>query len=319
MKTLELQQQQSSTQTSGKMNGDIVKDIHMDEKGRIWMAVFPTSITIHSDKYPKYEWFHQSGRNNSLLPNDQITSVIEDSDGDIWVATSNGIAYYNTQTREWKSLLSNRQQTPLKQNHVFISLCEATRGTILVGGYMSGMYRINKKDMKATYFSPQDAGYTDIHPDKYIRSIYRDEEGTIWAGGHYNFKRIDLPSNYIEHYQTDYPITVITSKNEQELWVGTVNGIYKFNKKAKRLQQVNLSLEIGSINSIWQQDSTLTYIGTHGTGLWIYNNQTGKLKNYHTKNSGLISNNIFSILPGTRPDEFIISTENEYWFFDSVF
>jgi len=311
MKTLELQQYLSGTQTSGKMNGDIVKDIHMDEKGRIWMAVFPTSITIHSDKYPKYEWFHQSGRNNSLLPNDQITSVIEDSDGDIWVATSNGIAYYNTQTREWKSLLSNRQQTPLKQNHVFISLCEATRGTILVGGYMSGMYRINKKDMKATYFSPQDAGYTDIHPDKYIRSIYRDEEGTIWAGGHYNFKRIDLPSNYIEHYQTDYPITVITSKNEQELWVGTVNGIYKFNKKAKRLQQVNLSLEIGSINSIWQQDSTLTYIGTHGTGLWIYNNQTGKLKNYHTKNSGLISNNIFSILPGTRPDEFIISTENE--------
>jgi len=303
MQTLELHPHLSSLQTSGKMNGDIIKDIYMDEEGRTWMAVFPISITIHSDKYPKYEWFHHS--------DDQITSVIEDSDGDIWAATSNGIVYYNTRTKEWKNLLSNRQETPLRQNYVFISLCEATRGSILVGGYMSGMYRIDKKDMKPHYFSPQDAGYTDIRPDKYIRSIYRDEEGTIWAGGHYNFKRIDLSNNHIEHYQTDYPITVITSKNAQELWVGTVNGIYKFNKKAKRFQQVNLSLEIGTINSIWQQDSTLTYIGTHGTGLWIYNNQTGKLKNYHTKNSALISNNIFSILPGKGQDEFIISTENE--------
>ena len=316
MQTLELRPHLSSIQTSGQMNGDIIKDIYMDEEGRTWMAVFPISITIHSDKYPKYEWFHQSGRDNFLLPNDQITSVIEDSDGDIWVATSNGIAYYNTKKKEWKSLLSNQQHTPQGQNHVFISLCEATRGTILAGGYMSGMYRINKKDMKATYFSPQDEGYADIRPDKYIRSIYRDEDGTIWAGGYYNFKRINLTNNQIEHYQTDYPITVITSKNAQELWVGTVNGIYKFNKRAKRLQQVNLSLEIGTINSIWQQDSTLTYIGTHGTGLWIYNNQTGKLKNYHTKNSALISNNIFCILPGTRADELIISTENELVRFD---
>ena len=317
MQTLELNKYLSSLQTSGQMNGDIIKDIFMDEKGRTWMAVFPISITIHSDKYPKYEWFHQSGRDNFLLPNDQITSVIEDSDGDIWATTSNGIAYYNQRTKEWTSLLSNREQTSQEQNYVFISLCEATRGTILVGGYMSGMYRINKQDMKPHYFSPQDAGYTNIRPDKYIRSIYRDEEGTIWAGGHYNFKRIDLSNNYIEHYLTDYPITVITSKNEQELWVGTVNGIYKFNKKAKKLQQVNLSSEIGNINSIWQQDSTLTYIGTHGTGLWIYYNQTGKLENYHTKNSALLSNNIFSILPGTRPDEMVISTENELVCFDA--
>ena len=316
MKTLELHPYLSGLLTSGQMNGDIIKDIYMDEEGRTWMAVFPISITIHSDKYPKYEWFHQGGQNNHLLPNDQITSVIEDSDGDIWVATSNGIAYYNTQKKEWKSLLSNRQHTPQGQNPVFISLCEATRGTILAGGYMSGMYRINKKDMKPTYFSPQDEGYADIRPDKYIRSIYRDEEGIIWAGGYYNFKRIDLTNNQIEHYQTDYPITAITSKNAQELWVGTVNGIYKFNKKAQRLQQVNLSQEIGTINSIWQQDSTLTYIGTHGTGLWIYNNQTGKLKNYHTQNSALISNNIFCILPGTHTGELVISTENELVRFD---
>jgi hypothetical protein len=46
------------------------------------------------------------------------------------------------------------------------------------------MYRINKKDMRPQYFSPQEEGYTDIRPDKYIRSIYRDNQGTVWAGGY---------------------------------------------------------------------------------------------------------------------------------------
>ena len=116
---------------------------------------------------------------------------------------------------------------------MYISLCESTPGTIPVGGYMSGMYRINKKDMRPQYFSPQQEGYTDIRPDKYIRSIYRDEQGTVWAGGYYNFKSMNFATGQIDHYQTEYPISVITSKSDKELWVGTVNGIYKFNKQKK--------------------------------------------------------------------------------------
>ena len=312
MNTLELQVFLSThQQISNKMNGDIIKDIYVDEENRIWMAIFPISITVYSNHYPEYEWMRNAHEAPRSLANNQITNLLEDSDGDIWVTTSNGIGYYNPRTKQWKNMLSNYHNTRNNQNNVFISLCESTPGTILVGGYMSGMYLINKKDMQPQYFSPQAEGYTNIRPDKYIRSIYRDDEGIVWAGGYYNFKRLNPATGEIEHYTTDYPITFITSKNPQELWVGTVNGIYKFNKKQKKLLQVNLSSDIGMINSIYQADSVITYIGTHGTGLWTYNSLTGKLENHYTKNSTLISNNIFCILPSTSPDELIISTENE--------
>ena len=71
-----------------------------------------------------------------------------------------------------------------------------------------------------------------------------------------------------------------------------------------------MSSDISAINSIYQADSTLTYIGTHGTGLWVYDNRTGKLDNYNTSNSALLTNNIFCILPSTHSDELIISTDN---------
>lgn len=312
METLELQTFLSTNQqTSNKMNGDIIKDIYVDDKSRVWMAVFPISITLYSNNYPSYEWIRNVQENPHSLASNQITSILEDSDGDLWITTSNGVGYYNSRTKKWKRLLSSQEDNKQEQNYVFISICEAKPGTILIGGYMSGMYAINKETMSVRYFSPQTEGYTHIRPDKYIRSIYCDEDGEIWSGGYYNFKRFNLTNGEMEHYATDYPITYITSKNREELWVGTVNGIYKFNKKQKKLQQVNLSSEISTINSIYQADSTTTYIGTHGTGLWIYNNQTGQLENYHTKNSALISNNIFCILPSTQADELIISTENE--------
>ena len=311
MRTLELHPFLSSNlQASSRMNGDIIKDIYADEEGRIWMAVFPISITMYSDNYPSYQWIQNFYKQSNSSASNQITNILEDSDGDLWITTTNGVGYYNTRTQQWKCLLSSHENDWQEQNHVFISLCETSPGTIAIGGYMSGVYFINKKDMRPQYFSPQSQGYTDIRPDKYIRSIYRDKDGFVWAGGYYNFKRLN-PKGQIEHYATDYPITFITSKNDDELWVGTANGIYKFNKKQKKLQQVNLSSDIGSINYIYQADSIMTYIGTHGTGLWIYNNMTRQLENFQTQNSALISNNIFCILPSHRPEELIISTENE--------
>ena len=296
---------------SNKMNGDIIKDVYQDEEGRIWMAVFPSGITVYSDKYPSYELLKHSQENPNSLVNNQVTYILEDSEGDIWFATSNGVCVYDVHTKKWASMLSSYQQDKDEQNYVFISLCEATPGTILVGGYMSGMYRINKKDMVPHYISPQNEGYTDIRPDKYIRSIYRDEEGYVWAGGYYNLKRIDPKTYAMEHYSMDYPVTYITSRNKDELWIGTINGLYKFNKKLKKIQRVNLSSEIGNINTIYQDGDNVTYIGTSGNGLWVYHNQTEKLENYYNLNSALISNNIYCILPNNNKDELLISTENE--------
>ena len=310
MNTLQLHSFLSTTQESDKMNGDIIKDIYLDEEGRVWMTVFPFSVTIYSDKYPKYEWLHQTNNDSQSLANSRVTQVIEDSDGDIWVTTNNGIGCYHTRTKQWTTLLSSHDQNRQDQNYVYISLCESTPGTILVGGYMSGMYRINKRDMRPQYFSPQQEGYTDIRPDKYIRSIYRDEQGTVWAGGYYNFKSMNFATGQIDHYQTEYPISVITSKNDKELWVGTVNGIYKFNKQLKEFQQEPLLTDMGAVNTIYQANDELTYIGTHGSGLCVYNNRTGELNTYDTNNSALLSNNIFCILPSTNEDELIISTEN---------
>ncbi|WP_455673262.1 ligand-binding sensor domain-containing protein, partial [Phocaeicola sp.] len=296
---------------SNKMNGNIINDIYIDEDDKVWMAVYPVGITAYLADYPGYKWIQHSYDNPNSLIDDQVNYILEDSDGDIWYATNNGVCFYNRKSKQWRSILSSYQNDAHNQNHVFISLCESYPGKILVGGYMSGMYLIDKKSMTPHYFIPQITnGWGNIRPDKYIRCIYKDDEGMVWAGGYYNLKCYNTKTKEIDCYSMDFPVTYITSKDAHNLWIGTINGLYCFDKRNKTLKPVNLSSEIGCINTIYQDSSKITYIGTHGSGMWVYNNYTDKVTHYYSKNSALLSNNIYCILPYSDGN-LIISTETE--------
>lgn len=298
---------------SNKMNGNIVHDIFIDKDDKLWMAIYPIGITLFSNKYPGYKWIQHSFDNPNSLIDNQVNSILEDSDGDIWYATNNGVGFYNSKSKQWKSLLSTYQNDTQNQNHVFVSMCEISPGNILVGGYMSGMYQINKKDMVPKYFSHHsNLKHTNIRPDKYIRCIYKDSnDEIIWSGGYYNLKSYNMRTKEFQCYSMDFPVTCIKNKDQYNLWIGTINGLYQFNKSTQTLKPVNLDSQIGCINTIYQDTiAHITYIGTHGSGMWVYNNNTDKVVRYHMKNSALASNNIYCILPNLGTD-LIISTENE--------
>ena len=282
---------------SNKMNGNIINDIYIDDDQKLWMAVYPIGITVYSEKYPGYQWIQHSYDNPNSLIDNQVNYILEDSEGDIWYATNNGVCCYSPSTKQWTNLLSTYQHDTPNQNHVFISICESRPGVILVGGYMSGMYKIDKKNMTTQYFIPQTLNDDTVKPDKYIRCIYKDWDNLIWAGGYYNLKSYDLDTKEMHCYNMDFPITYITNKDAHNLWIGTINGLYQFNKVNQELKAVNLDSELGCINTIYQSKKNITFIGTHGSGMWIYNNYTEKVTNYHINNSALISNNIHCILP----------------------
>lgn len=292
---------------SNKMNGNIINDIYIDDDQKLWMAVYPIGITVYSEKYPGYKWIQHSYDNPNSLIDNQVNYILEDSEGDIWYATNNGVCCYRPSTKQWTNLLSTYQHDTPNQNHVFISICESRPGIILVGGYMSGMYKIDKKNMTTQYFIPQTLNDDTIKPDKYIRCIYKDWDNLIWAGGYYNLKSYDMDTKEMHCYKMDFPITYI-NKDAHNLWIGTINGLYQFNKVNQELKAVNLDSELGCINTIYQSKKNITFIGTHGSGIWIYNNYTEKVTNYHVNNSALISNNIHCIL-STLEDDLIISTE----------
>ena len=298
-----------------RMNGSIIKDICIDKSNRLWCVIYPTGLTIYSEKYQSYEWIKHNPAGKESLVDNRVNAIIQDSDGDIWFATCNGISCYNPKSKHWKNYLSEGSKDMNNDNCIFISLCESEPGKILAGGYMSGTYQIDKYTGKVDFTIQPDVT-KGMNPDKYIRSIFRDREGMLWGGGYYSLRSYDKTAKMTQLYHTIYPITCIKEKDENFLWIGTINGLYTFNKTTKNIQEYPLSGETGCINAIYQApDDLMTYVATYGSGLYIINNTTKESSNFHMDNCGLITNNIYSILPN-NDGNFFLGTENGLAFFN---
>lgn len=291
------------------MNGNNINDIYVDEEERIWLANYPTGITVRNNRYGSYDLIRHSLGNSLSLVNDQVHDVLEDSDGDLWFATSNGISLYQTDTKEWRSFLSSFDPVPDDENHIFLALCEASPGVIWAGGFMSGICKIEKrKGFKISHLSP--AAIAGVRPDQYIFDIKKDSGGDIWSGGYHHLKRINLETKSVRLYPGVNSITTIQEKDTRQMWIGTRMGLYQLDKESGVYQYVDLPIESPYICALYQRNDGILYIGTRGAGLLVYNiNKKKFIHQYRTDNCALISDNIYTILP--RQDEsLLMGTEN---------
>ena len=251
------------------MNGNNINDVYVDEEDRIWLANYPTGITIRNNRYGSYDLIRHSLGNTRSLVNDQVHDVVEDSDGDLWFATSNGISFYQTDTKEWRSFFSSFDPVPNDENHIFLALCEVSPGVMWAGGYTSGIYKIEKKKgFKVTYLSP--AAIAGVRPDQYIYDIKKDSGGDIWSGGYYHLKRINLETKNVRLYPGVSSITTIQEKDDRLMWIGTRMGLYLLDKESGRYRYIDLPVESPYICALYQREDGILYIGTRGAGLLVY-------------------------------------------------
>ena len=291
------------------MNGNNINDIYVDEEERIWLANYPTGITVRNNRYRSYDLIRHSLGNNRSLVNDQVHDVMEDSDGDLWFATSNGISLYQTATKEWRSFFSSFDPVPDDENHIFLALCEVSPGVIWVGGFTSGIYKIEKnKGFKISYLSP--AAIAGVRPDQYIFDIKKDSAGNIWSGGYYHLKRINLETKDVRVYPGVSSITTILEKDFRQMWIGTRMGLYLLDKQSGVYQYIDLPVESLYICALYQREDGILYIGTRGAGLLVYDiNKKKFIHQYRSDNCALLSDNIYTILP-RQDGSLLMGTEN---------
>lgn len=291
------------------MNGNNILDIYVDEEQRIWLANYPIGVTVRDDRMENPLWLKHAIGNRESIVNDQVNDIIEDQEGDFWFATNNGISLYRRKEGRWQSFLSEGDHRPHVVNHTFLSLCEVSPGTIWVGGYSSGLYEIHKNTGESHYFTPSMFTSLDIRPDKYIRAMCCCKDGTVWSGGYYNLKAVNLQQRTIQLYPQLNGVTAILEKDDNVLWIGTSNGLFLLEKKSGKTRRIPLPADAYHIYSLCQTPDGILYVGTSRAGLVVYHPTTQKVEQYLKDNCALISNNIYSILYD-RKDRILLATEN---------
>lgn len=290
-----------------------VYDIHRDRSGVYWLATYGGGINQFNLMRQGFTHYHHKPDDTNTISNDNVTAILEDTRGYLWVGTVGGVnridrksgyvVHYNSNPNNPYSLSSDRV------NAVF----QDKRGQIWIGTD-SGLNRYNDKFDRIFPYEvivASERGSLLNLKNVSITAICQDSDGILWLGTEgYGLVYLDVETNQAVMFvpESRNPnsisskyITAIYQDRSGFLWVGTsVQGLNRYDRSTGRFLHFTYdskeadSLSDNTVTAIFQNRTGTLWVGTMG-GLNKYDRTTAAFIHYRERD-GLPNDVIYGIV-----------------------
>ena len=252
---------------SQNLSSSYVNQVYQDKMGFVWV-----STEDGLNRYDGYT-FLRFGPQDGLM-SDNITCVIEDRNNYLYVGTSNGI--YVKVKGKFRQLneVSTGKIIPFYVN----AFCEAPDGTIVFSTSGRGIWKITDVDKVQNIHPGAGAG-------QFVTQLLFDKKGILWCVSEKrgiasfspmkpkNFDGLKLLKEY--HIADNFSFASMCRDKADNIYVGASNGgIYRMDSHRKGFTLCPASSSFRIISMLVRPDNNL-YLGTNGSGLYVYNPVTG--------------------------------------------
>ncbi|MFC5268998.1 two-component regulator propeller domain-containing protein [Adhaeribacter terreus] len=249
--------------------------IYQTHKGATWIGTYADGLNRLSG-FSKFTAYGKA----SGLPEGGISSITEDKDGRLYVATAKGI--YFLEGNRFKPLPASTG-VPAKK---FWRIHVDRNNNLWLATLGEGVYRYNGK--KTEHFLAENGLRNNI-----IYSIFESRNGTLWFGAYGGFSKFD--GKKFTPYRTDGDKNLdrtmaITEDADGKLWMGMDGGgLVSFDgKKMTRLTTKN-GLVCNYIHSLLHDREGNLWLGALNNGLQRY---TPSCFTYYLEPEGVKNKNI---------------------------
>ncbi|HEU5078523.1 MAG TPA: two-component regulator propeller domain-containing protein [Opitutaceae bacterium] len=209
---------------------------------------------------------------------DWITSICEDQEGGIWLASGTAGLF-----RLGPKKVTMLAPPDAWQGRAVLSVTVAHDGGYWVGTEGGGLYRL--KDAQWTNYA-KNAGIRN----PYLWSVQEDATGRVWlgtwGGGVYTTNDGETFFRPPGQEAVDSPVTAIVPARRGGIWLGAGRGVALYNGKEPRWLDQGDAARIRNVRTILEDPDGALWIGTNGQGLFhVRNGEVEQL----TRGNGLAS------------------------------
>jgi len=232
----------------------------------IYLTLFCLFYSLRTTAQVRQHYFEKIGVTEGL-PSGEVTDVMIDSDGFLWVTTVKGPARYDGYTFQ----LYSPDDTP-----VYIptsSILEDSKRRIWFGTH-TGLFCYDKK---TDTFQHHEHAADDPYslPADYVRMVYEDDEEHIWVGTEAGLARVDEQQEHfikVEQLDTLIPDAnkrIVLAMHQDEAgryWVGGTVGLFLMDLKHQRFQKFLLSNRVHAITA--DSNDRIWFAASNGLFYW---------------------------------------------------
>jgi two-component system, sensor histidine kinase ChiS len=272
--------------------------IVQDSFGFMW---FGTQDGLNQYDGYQFTVYRHDPQDEYSLSHNKIYTLFEDKRGVLWIGTDNGLNRFDRQQNRFIRYFHDPNNTNSLSNNTVWFIYQDEAGLLWIGTDGGGVNQFDPQHNQFVHYRHDQNNPHSLSADK-VWPIYQDHRGLLWFGtdgGGLN--QFDQKTQRFTHYlpnpqQPDSLNNVITSINENDnknLWIGTLEGLYQFDRKKKTFVHHYVhdpkNPNTLSHNSIWSigktqktqnQSENFLWIATDGGGLNYFNTQTKKFVSY---------------------------------------
>lgn len=297
-----------------KMGSNLVRDLHLDRRGRLWVAT-DGGLFMKQRGQDTLTAFQHEPTDSKSLSEDSLASVYEDRSGLLWIGTStSGVDHWNPNT--WLIPHFRRDdQSPvgLSGDSVF-ALTTDDQGRIWVGIKGEGLDCIDRSEQTSEHFQHDPDDPTSLS-DNRVTALLFDSQEELWVGTHGGgLNRFRRQDRTFERFPTelDQPGSLLNDgvmslfeDSQGEIWIGTFGaGLARFDRPTGAFQHFRhdeddpSSLSQDRVTALTEDLLGGLWVGTLGGGLNRLDRRTGQFRRFRHRlgdNSSLVHDSIYSL------------------------
>lgn len=281
------------------LSDDKITAISEDKNGVVWIGTRDGGINKLDPGTDKFIRYTSRPNNPKGLSHNYVRDILTDKDGEMWIGTfGGGLDKYNRNTDVFINYKYNQNDLHSLSSNSIYSIFEDRAGLIWIGTDFGGISIINKRKNQFYYVGNVPHDNNSLNNNN-VHAFYEDPQDkgkTIWigtlGGGLTLFNRVN--GTFISYMHNPNNQNSISNNSVRSiykdkfgyLWVGTDNGLNKFDLNKKTFKRYfpsqgdPFSLRHFLIKTIYEDKSGTLWIGTNGGGLSRYDRKNDRFINY---------------------------------------